>query len=584
MTQMLDRPLDGGFDDVPLLTAGAALQRATAQPRRLHVPGGIDVDVLVNDAPAAGLPPGDLPTPAMAPVTPLPPPVAERASAPAEVGDGPADERRDDPAPAGRRGPAGFMRAAAATAVTLVACAGVAAAAVFLTFPHAASLSHLSQRDITWLIPAGALAAAIAAVAAWRAAQRVLRNHHAEDIATVTGAIVATVTSATGMWTFFATYVPTMSAESRSFVFAFLEIFTFAEGLRARRNMRDFRSAGVDGAAMWVGAGISAFLSSLASTTVAEALFRLVPPLAAAWMWERTLVTERRRTREHRPRQINWRISPERVLVRLGLAEPTGRTLGDVAAQRRITQVALAAERAAILDAGGASLRRRDHADRRLRSALRMAVEHAGLATDEQRQQQLISQLAILRGYQELTALAPPTPWTHLVQTDGERKQRPDRRRERRQDRKPETGDERPKGERPGDERRESNGGGAFSGLADELTRSLRQGDDGGTARIHSLLSGRTDYEDFVRWLGNRGKFGDKRLMALAALYATGDLASPGAVSNWIAGLVPGKPGHVEKADIRRIRDRIEPEWRAANHRAAPPSSGGGPDNEQESR
>jgi len=35
---------------------------------------------------------------------------------------------------------------------------------------------------------------------------------------------------------------------------------------------------------MWVATGTSAFLASLASSSVAEALFRLVPPLVAAWV------------------------------------------------------------------------------------------------------------------------------------------------------------------------------------------------------------------------------------------------------------------------------------------------------------
>jgi hypothetical protein len=564
MTQLLDHLPAGGLDEVPLLTAGAVLERAVSAQ-----PDGSDPAI-----PDAGLPAPDPPDAAPSP------PATEAAPAPAADTEASAPSQQDPTQATHRRGAAGLMKAVAATGGMLVALAVIVAAAIFLTFPQAARLSHLSQRDISWLIPAAALAAAGAAVAALRAARRLI-THSAADLLTVVAAIVATVTSATGMWTFFAVYVPTLPSGPRSLVFAFLEIFTFAEGLRARDNMRDFQSSGVDGIAMWVGAGTSALLASTASSSIAEALFRLVPPLAAAWMWERTLVTERRRRQEHRKRQINWRISPERVLVRLGLAEPSGRTVGDVAAQRRITQVAFAAERAAILDADGAGLRRCRRADRRLRGTLRMAVEHADLATDERRQQQLITQLAILRGYKELATLEPDTPWTHLIQKNGGRKQRQDRRQDQRKDRRQQTEDDRvPENDRQdGDDR--TAGDGAFSELAEELTRSLRQDNDGGTARIHSLLSGRDDYQDLVRWLGKRGKFGDKRLMALAALYATRDLAHPGAVSTWIAALVPGRPGQIDKAEIRRIRDLIEATWLARNY---PVRNAADDSNEMESR
>ena len=396
-------PLHHGPAPVPLLTAAAILGRADAAgPSRITALGGTDLQLLADDhADHPDVQPGgDEPGPAQDPGTP-----------PGSAGH----------APPGSRGFAWHLKAVAAAAGLLVALAVVAAAAAFLTFPRTARITHLSHSDITWLIPAAALAAAIVAGVAWRSAQRLFQNHPAENIATVFGAIVATGTSATGMWTFFATFVPTMSPAGRVFFFTFLEIFTIAEGLRARRNMRDFSSAGVDGAAMWFGAGASAFLSSLASTTVAEALFRLVPPLAAAWLWERTLVTERRRTRPRGDRQIHWRISPERILVYLNLAEPTGRPLGEVASQRRITQLALAAERAASLEAAGAPGWFRRRAGRQVRTALRLAVEHADLATDQEQQQRLISQLAALRSHQSLVSLTPEPPWALLA---GERQAR----------------------------------------------------------------------------------------------------------------------------------------------------------------
>lgn len=540
MTDLLEHP-PGAFAEVPLLSTRAVLGRAgTARPAPSPVP------------------------PAAAPPASSEPP---RDALPAA-------------AAAAQPRPAWALKAILAAAGLLAALTAIAAAAGFLTFPQAARLSHISGRDLSWLIPAAAIAATAALVAALRAARRILHGHRAADVLTMVAAGVATVVAGTGMWRFFGVFVHGLPVAVRIPIFAFLELGTFAEALRARDNMREIKSAGVDGIAMWVLTGTSAFLSSLASQSLAEALFRLAPPLVAAWFWERSLVTERRRASGQQ--RIHWRITPERMLVRLGLAEPTGRAIGDVAAQRCITQLAVAAERAAGLDAAAASGWRRHRADRKLRTALRTAVEHASLATDEQRQRELISQLAILRGYSDLTRLIPAAPWAQLAaerlpaanppaaQGPGERGQERDEQRtvpgrsgEERLDR----ARRRPKREgtvlpdgpgRPGGHVVAGDDG--FAGLAEDLTRSLRHGSDGGPDRIEALLSGRDDYQELVCWLGQRGNHGDKRLMALAGLYAAGETASPGAVSNWIAGLVPGKPGQVDKSEIRRLRNRITPQ------------------------
>ena len=584
MTQTtVQDPLHHGPAPVPLLTTAAIQYRAdAAAPARITALGETDLQLLTGERAVHPdvQPAGDEPGPAQGPEE-TPPRSAAHA-------------------PRDNRGFAWHLKAIAAAAGLLVALAVVAAAAALLTFPRTARLAHLSHGEITWLIPVAALAAAIVAGVAWRSAQRLFKNHPAENIATVFGAIVATGTSATGMWTFFATFVPTMSPAGRVFFFTFLEIFTIAEGLRARRNMRDFRSAGVDGVAMWFGAGASAFLSSLASTTVAEALFRLVPPLAAAWLWERTLVAERRRTRERGPRQIQWRISLVRILVRLNLAEPTGRTLGDVAAQRRITQVALAAGRAASLDAANAPLRRRARADRRLRAAVVMAVEHADLAENAERQQQLVGQLAVLRGYQSLTSLTPTPPWEHA---DGERQageglpggEQADQAlidacasrvsallgedlaavmRELQDLRSlvqpPGSGPAGAPGGRDGDrgDRPDPDRPAPDRDLREKveaLAQSLRQADGAG---VHALLSGKDDYPGLARAVATWGKFGTKRLLALIGMYATGRLDSPTTAVQWIAGQVDGPAGRVDKSVIRQVRPIVESEWAAAGNPA----------------
>jgi hypothetical protein len=137
-------------------------------------------------------------------------------------------------------------------------------------------------------------------------------------------------------------------------------------------------------------------------------LARLIVPFFAAGAWELLLTFERRRTGR---RTINWRISPERVLVRLGLAEATGRTAGEVDTHRRITRVALAAHRLRVLQGAGAWDWRLRRASRHLNAAVRAAVEYADLASDEARQDELMAQLAVLNGAVSLAEVSPLAPW-----------------------------------------------------------------------------------------------------------------------------------------------------------------------------
>jgi len=455
----------------------------------------------------------------------------------------------------------------ALTAIGLVlALAVTAIAAAYLTFPHAAVFHRLPVAAPDGLVAAGALGAIIAAVAAWRAARRLLHGSKSANVLTVLAATVATIVSATGMWAFFAAYVPTIPVLVRIPIFAFLELSTVAEALRARDNMREFGSSGIDGLAMWVLTGTSAFLASLASSSVAEALFRLAPPLVAAWLWERALVSERRRRADRGQREeITSRISPKRILVRLGLAEPAGQTLGEAAAQRRIMVLALAAEAVAALEDAGAGPgdRRHQRAERRLRAALRQAVELADLAGNRDRQAALVSQLRILRSPHDLVTLDAESPWAQLAgpprrpRPQGPPRKRPHDRGDRQDDR----------------ERNPDPGGGALSQLAGLLVHAVRQQD---AAAVHELLAGRDDHAALVRWLGHNPGFGTKRVMAVTALYAVpGAATSPAKATAWIASIVPGKPGAVDKKEIRLMRDLLAPEWTARNY-PAPATAGAG--------
>ncbi|GAA5060944.1 hypothetical protein HNP84_008891 [Thermocatellispora tengchongensis] len=195
----------------------------------------------------------------------------------------------------------------------------------------------------------------------------------------------------------------------RLLLFAFIEVAVITSAVRARRNMRENYSAGIDGVAVWALTGLTAVLSSMDSNSLPEAVFRLAAPLVAAWLWERGMAIERHRITGRA--RIHWRITPERMMVRLGLAEASDRTASEVDAHRRLTRVALAAKRARALREAGASERKMRIALAKLDQAMDRAVEHTGLAADPARQEALLSQIGALYNTSALIDLTPPVPW-----------------------------------------------------------------------------------------------------------------------------------------------------------------------------
>lgn len=256
---------------------------------------------------------------------------------------------------------------------------------------------------VTLLLLAGALI--------WRTVRRALRGKRAENVLTVVAAVIATSVQADGMWIFFrdVLHAPVLL---RIECFAFIEIAIFVSGLRARRNIRETpeHTAGVDGIAVWALAGLSAALASTAADSFRSVLLRIAAPAVAAWLWERGLSGERRRerTKDKRGNRINWRITPERILVRLGVAEAADRTASEVDAHRRLTRVAVATQRLRTAKAG---TRRAQLAGRRQAAAMRKAVEYANLATDPDRQAALLAQIGALHNAQVLAEVRPPAPW-----------------------------------------------------------------------------------------------------------------------------------------------------------------------------
>ncbi|MBE1585042.1 hypothetical protein ACFPOI_49930 [Nonomuraea angiospora] len=246
----------------------------------------------------------------------------------------------------------------------------------------------------------------------WRATawlfSRYVANRPIEDVLTIVAASIATGVSAQGMWRFSGDVLG-LDGPLRLLLFAFIEVAIITSAVRARRNMRENFSAGIDGIAVWALTCLTAVLSSMDARSLPEAVFRLAAPLVAAWLWERGMAIERHRIRG--TGRINWRLTPERLLVRVGLAEVSDRTASEVDAHRRLTRVALAAKRAKALRENGASERKMRAALAKLDKAMDQAVEHTGLAVDQGRQEALLAQIAALYNTTALIDADPRVPW-----------------------------------------------------------------------------------------------------------------------------------------------------------------------------
>jgi hypothetical protein len=271
--------------------------------------------------------------------------------------------------------------------------------------------AHVAQHTPVWawwivgaLLALAALALTFLLLkATWQATSFLWRRHVSprptEDVLTVVAASIATAVSAQGMWLFTGDVLD-LDGPLRLMLFAFIEIAVITSAVRARRNMRENFSAGVDGIAVWGLTVLTAVLSAMHPSSFPEKVFRLAAPLVAAWLWERGMAIERHRIRG--TTGINWRITPERLLVRVGLAEVSDRTAGDVDAHRRLSRVAVAVKKVRHLRYSGASERKQRAALAKLDKALDQAVQHARLASDEAAQEALLHQIDTLRSAEAL--------------------------------------------------------------------------------------------------------------------------------------------------------------------------------------
>ncbi|MER6577323.1 hypothetical protein [Nonomuraea sp. NPDC001023] len=279
--------------------------------------------------------------------------------------------------------------------------------------------SYLPPAWVVW-IAGGALALAVVSVplamlwGAWKTRGKTAKPVPVEDKLTWFIAAIATSVSASGMWKF-AGDVLKLDGFWRALFFAFIEGAIVISALRARRSMRENYTAGLDGIAVWALAALTAVLASIDARSLGEVVFRLSAPLVAAWLWERGMRLERRKLRGMSG--IHWRITPERLLVRLGLAEARDRSTTEVDAHRRLTRVALAAKKVHQLRAIDASPRKVRKASAALDRRLDEAVAHTGLARDDRMKWALLDQVGTLGGAESLCDLLSTAagPW---AQTD----------------------------------------------------------------------------------------------------------------------------------------------------------------------
>lgn len=282
------------------------------------------------------------------------------------------------------------------------------------------SITNLTGASVAawpYLVSGGivlALSLALMAHLTWRPRRRTSENSKEKSALanrlTFLVAVIIGALSARGMGHFFYDKLnfPLLIVIAGGGIF---EVTAFTCALRARLNIKDpeVGKAGADGVAVWVIAGLSGFFSAMDAGANEVGLFQLVLPFLAAWLWERGMSIERRRARGGST--IHWRVTPERILVALRIAEPSGRTASEVDAHRRLTRVSKAAAKLRALRRAESWDWRIALAERRLERAMQSAVAHAGLAQDPARQSALIAQIGSLYNAAKLAELAPDAPW-----------------------------------------------------------------------------------------------------------------------------------------------------------------------------
>ncbi|MFI6325103.1 hypothetical protein ACIBG8_46835 [Nonomuraea sp. NPDC050556] len=230
---------------------------------------------------------------------------------------------------------------------------------------------------------------------------------------TYLAAVMASVVAAQGMFMFFKDVLG-LSAPFALMLCSFMEVGTFASALGARDNLKlPPYTTGPEGKAVWVFASLSGIMSASHASSVAEAFGRLVVTLIAGWLWERSLQDERKQL-TGKSNELQWAITPTRLLIRMGLADPTTRDSNDIARERRLDAYVRA-----IHDLSDAETRGQAKAiakaRKRWEAAYNRAVEYARVDVDQDAARIVAIKVDALRERRALierihTAPAPPSP------------------------------------------------------------------------------------------------------------------------------------------------------------------------------
>jgi hypothetical protein len=203
------------------------------------------------------------------------------------------------------------------------------------------TLTHWAGTAPVWQPVAAGVVALLAVLVVWRMVLnsiRALRHFDLADVITVLIAMATTVYAGAGNWKFLGSAMH-YGPDLRAVLVCALEGAVVVEGLRSRKNIAEVGKAGADGVGLWVLAALSSVLAASASGSLQEALGRLAIPLVAAWLWERLLAPQRRARKALRQASpIRWRITPERILVWLRLADSTDMDVSKVDAGRRVAR------------------------------------------------------------------------------------------------------------------------------------------------------------------------------------------------------------------------------------------------------
>ncbi|WP_157255062.1 hypothetical protein [Nonomuraea typhae] len=166
-----------------------------------------------------------------------------------------------------------------------------------------------------------------------------------------------------------------------AFACAFVELAMLVSALQARDNLKHPpHTTGPDGKAVWVFAALSGVLSASHATSVSEAFGRLAVTLVAGWLWERSLRIERTAL-TGKSSTLRWTLTPTRLLIRLGWADPTTRDSNEIAVERRIDDYVRAIYALHLANETGKA-RKIKSATSRWERAYRRAVEYARVDID----------------------------------------------------------------------------------------------------------------------------------------------------------------------------------------------------------